>query len=121
MQSIYNFLDFRLFISPVMLFVFYYLGAFFMPYAGWLIAKKVRKKFWLLADSYEPGQQAVQQIDSSNQQVFGQRNLPVPGKGRFVVLLAVLFIMLEIMWRILFEFLIAYFQMREALIGLSSH
>ena len=117
MQSIYDFLDFRLFISPVVLFIFYYLGAFLMPFAGWLIAKRVKLKYWMVKETFEAGKEALQQVNSADQNDSISQELRSKGKVRFTVLAVSVFILLEIMWRMMFEILMAYFQMRDALVG----
>ncbi|MBT3204794.1 MAG: DUF4282 domain-containing protein [Gammaproteobacteria bacterium] len=117
MQSIYDFLDFRLFISPVILFIFYYLGAFFMPFAGWLIARRVKLKYWTVSETIEAGKEALQQVNSAEQNDSIPQEFHSNGKVRFTVLAVSVFILLEIMWRMMFEILMAYFQMRDALVG----
>ncbi len=116
MQSIYNFLDFRLFISPVVLFVFYYIGAFFMPYGGWLIAQKIKHKYQLLSAVDEAGKDVVQQDCPVDQNYSSQQKLTPSKRAGYILLVVVLFVFLEVIWRMMFEILMAYFQMREALI-----
>lgn len=87
--------------------MFYYLGAFFMPIAGWVIA------CWLVRKSTVVG--AV----FAHMNTISWRKLSVRQKG---LLLSVFFgalIMLELFWRMLFEFLIAYLQIRDALVQMS--
>ena len=117
MQSIFDFLDFRLFISPVFLFVFYYLGALIMPFAGWRMATKIKQKYWLVTDAVESGKDAIKKIDAADQRTFDIKVLPFSEKFRLSVIAVIFFILLEIMWRMMFEFLMAYFQMRDALVG----
>ncbi|MCP4075776.1 MAG: DUF4282 domain-containing protein [Gammaproteobacteria bacterium] len=117
MQSIFDFLDFRLFISPVFLFVFYYLGALVMPLAGWKLAIRVKQKYWLVTDAVESGKNAIHEIDSVDPRTFDMKVLSFSEKLRFSVVAVIFFVLLEIMWRMMFEFLMAYFQIRDALVG----
>ncbi len=117
MQSIFDFLDFRLFISPAFLFIFYYLGALVMPFAGWRLASSVKQKYWLVTDAVESGNNAIKKIDSADQRTFDMKLLSFPEKLRLSTVAVILFVLLEIMWRMMFEFLMAYFQIRDALVG----
>jgi len=118
MQSIFDFLDFRLFISPAFLFIFYYLGALVMPFAGWRMATRIKQKYWLVTDVVvEAGKDAIKEIDPADQSTFDMKVLSVPEKLRLSTVAVILFVLLEIMWRMMFEFLMAYFQMRDALVG----
>ncbi|MDY0117497.1 MAG: DUF4282 domain-containing protein, partial [Sulfurimonadaceae bacterium] len=40
-------------------------------------------------------------------------------KSGFILFLIIAFLLMELFWRMLFEFLIAYMQMRDAIVGVS--
>lgn len=105
MQGIYDFLTFRSFISPYILFAFYYLGAVAVPLGSWLFTLWVRRRYGKVSEVYDAGKSAV---------IKGTRK-----KDRLVVIgvFVSMFVFMEILWRMMFEFLIAYLQMREALLG----
>jgi len=106
MQELNDFLNFKLMISPYLLILFYYLGAIGVPIFSWIISKWIRKKYWLVSN-----------VQDSSIEIF---NKVVAKKYRFrlMVLFIMMFIFLELMWRMMFEFLIAYFQMHSALVSL---
>ncbi len=94
MQALIDFLSFKSFISPYMLFIFYYMGAVLVPYFSF----KYGKKFYLYIRA------SVEEI--------------VPDEYRFKIFLLSMgmFIFLEILWRMMFEYLLAFLQMRDALV-----
>ncbi len=94
MQALIDFLSFKSFISPYMLFIFYYIGAILVPF----ICFKYAKRFYMYISS------AVEEI--------------VPHEYRFKVLMLSIgmFVFLEILWRMMFEYLIAFLQIRDALV-----
>jgi Domain of unknown function (DUF4282) len=103
-ESLLDFLRFRAFISPHALIVFYYLGALGMPGASWLLLVWLRRRYKPLALAYDTARQTPTVI------------IPL----RYRVLTTVLFLstllFMELMWRMLFEYLIAFLQMRDALL-----
>ena len=94
MQELYNFLTFKSFISPYMLFIFYYIGAIAVPY----LCFKYARKFYIY---FRSGAQKI-----------------IPHEYRFeIFLLSVsMFLFLEILWRMMFEYLLAFLQIRDALV-----
>lgn len=104
MQYLEDFLSFRTFISFYVLFIFYYIGAIGAPIASWFLAIWLRKKYFLVDKSYIFGKKILITCTSKKQRVW------------FVSLLVLLFLWIEIIWRMLFEFLIAYLQIRDALL-----
>lgn len=113
MQSLLDFLSFKTFISPYILIACYFIGAFIIPIASIFLVKWAKDK-WIKSKYY------------SNLKNEGLIPLEIsqfiPLKIRFYSIIAAitLFISLEIMWRMLFEFLIAYLQIREALVSISN-
>ncbi len=76
--------------------MFCYIGAVGVPIGSWLLALWIKRKYSL----------------ASNMTRTKDRIL-------LYILFFVFFICMEIMWRMMFEFLIAYLQMREALMELT--
>ena len=107
MDVFYDFLVFRFFVSPYVLFAFYYIGAFGVPVGSWVFCKWVRRKYWLVSDVSESGKAAILKTTRKKDRVL------------FAILFMSMFVFLEIMWRMMFEFLIAYLQMRDALLELN--
>jgi len=108
-SRLYDFLTFRVLVAPYVLLAFYYLGALAVPVGGWWFSKWVRRRYWAVSEAYDAGKAAI------------VKNTPQRYRARFIVLFALAFISMEIMWRVMFEFLIAYFQMREALLAVAPH
>jgi uncharacterized BrkB/YihY/UPF0761 family membrane protein len=97
-----DFLTFKTFISPTVLTIMYSFGLFIMPIFAWFVISKVKK--------YIPSQI----IDFKNK-AFSQMRLQDKVK---VILFALLMLLcMEICWRMMFEFLIAYMQIHDALVN----
>lgn len=100
-----DFLTFQTMISRHALLVFYYMGAVVMPVAAWLAALYVLRRV-----------RSAQAIDD-----FGKGLLAATLPRRWRLLALMLFIVafafMELMWRMMFEYLIAFMQMRDALIN----
>ncbi len=109
MQSVIDFLNFRLFISPYVLVACYYFGAIVVPLGSWFFARWVKHRYWVVSDIYESGKSRFKGITRTKDRVLLY--------GLFVFF----FISMEIMWRMMFEFLLAYLQIREALLELSAY
>lgn len=108
MQGIYDFLIFRLFVSPYLLVAFYYVGAIGVPVGGWIFSDWVRRKYRLVSEAHESVKAAILKTTRRRDRLL------------FAMLFISIFIFLEIIWRMMFEFLIAYLQMRNALLELTS-
>jgi hypothetical protein len=104
MESLLDFLRFRTFISPHALIVFYYLGALGMPVASWLFLVWLRRRYKPLGLANDTARQTSAVV--------------IPLHYRVVATLLFLFSLLfmELMWRMIFEYLIAFLQMRDALL-----
>lgn len=99
---------FRRFVSPSLLVVFYYLGALLAPIIGLFILRQLTRR----ADQIEvPGE------------IMGRDVRPLWSRSvtamRVMAVLA--FVFFELFWRMMFEFLLAYFQMRDALLVLGAN
>ena len=99
-----DFLTFKTFISPTVLIIMYFFGVFVMPFIAWWMSLKIKKYFPLEMESFK-----------SN--IFSKMRL----KDKIIwisIVLLILFFM-EICWRMMFEFLIAYMQIRDVLVGIN--
>jgi len=84
-----DFLTFKTFITPKVLIVFYYLGAVFMP----IIVYKFRDN------------------------IFAKLGISKPKLNRNLKLfLFIIFIFAELIWRMMFEFMVGYFDIHNALL-----
>ncbi|MEA3412475.1 MAG: DUF4282 domain-containing protein [Pseudomonadota bacterium] len=108
MQGLVDFLNFRFFISPHVLVGCYYAGALGVPFGSWFLAIWIKRRYGLVSDAHQSGKTAFLAVT-------GKRN-----RLLFYVLVILIFICMEILWRVMLEFLIAYLQMREALLGLAA-
>ncbi len=90
----YDFLMFRSFVTPSFLLIFYYVGAVLMPFLAWLTWLWLKRKY------------------------FPETVLP---KQIYIYTFFLLgFLMMELFWRMMFEIMIAYFDMHDALMKISS-
>ena len=97
MQTFIDFLSFKYFISLDVLIVIYYLGAVGVPFGAWLFTLWVKGK-----------------INASTKDALVQGKY----KTYLTFFFIIMFVFLEIFWRVMFEMLIAYFQMRDVLVGI---
>ncbi len=99
-----DFLTFKRFISTEVLIVFYYAGALFLPVAIWFLMHWLIEKNQLFNSTYSKGKELLWNSLNSQQ------------RSRFIFFFVLMFFFMELFWRMLFEFLIAYMQMRDALL-----
>ena len=99
-----DFLTFKSFISTEVLIIFYYLGALILPIAIWILLIWLIRKYRLLNTAYENGKEIIWKSLSRKQQI------------NLVIFFVTSFLFMELFWRMFFEFLIAYMQMRDALL-----
>ncbi len=99
-----DFLTFKDFISIPVLIGFYYLGAVVMPVLMWFILLWLSRKFRIFSDLHHTGKEKI------------WNRLSIRQKALFISLFMMVFLFMELFWRMLFEFLIAYMQMRDALL-----
>ena len=99
-----DFLTFQTFITPTLLIFIYYMGAILIPIVSWHLAKWIQKSYF-------------SELSKSIKKEFHAKTT---FKQRFIVYAAfiVCFICMEILWRVMFEFFIAYFDMHDALMKL---
>ena len=99
-----DFLTFKSFISTEVLIVFYYIGAIIIPVAAWYFAHWLIQKYGMINIAYEKGRDSI----------WG--SLSMKQRRRLTIFFITCFLFVELFWRMLFEFLIAYMQIRDALL-----
>jgi len=101
-----DFLTFKSFISTEVLIIFYYIGAVIMPVGVWFLATWFSRKYIFVDSAYKKGKETIWKSLNNKQQT------------KLVIFFMSFFLFMELFWRMLFEFLIAYMQMRDALLQL---
>lgn len=105
MDVLYGFLTFRYFISHNVLHIIYFLGAAGVPFLAWRLSQRLQS--W-------QGESLSGAISPLREPLDGNR-----GGTRIFGLFFLMFVFMEIVWRVIFEFLMAFLQMREALLMLT--
>lgn len=100
-----DFLTFKSFISTQVLIIFYYLGAVILPAAIWYLTRWLMRKYTVFNTIYENGKDILWKSLSQKQQT------------RLALFFILTLFFMELFWRMMFEFLIAYMQIRDALLG----
>ena len=99
-----DFLTFKSFISIKALIIFYYIGALILPVGLWLLINWLIRKYDFFDAAYKKGKDIIWKSLDKKQQT------------KLLIFFIFLFLFMELFWRMLFEFLIAYMQIRDALI-----
>ena len=99
-----DFLAFKSFISIKALIIFYYIGALILPVGLWLLVGWLIRKYDFFDAAYKKGKEVIWKSLNKKQQT------------KLVIFFIFVFFFMELFWRMLFEFLIAYMQIRDALI-----
>ena len=99
-----DFLTFKSFISTEVLIIFYYTGALILPVGIWGLLTWFIGKYRFLNAAYENGKEIVWKSLNKKQQT------------KLVAFFIASFLFMELLWRMLFEFLIGYMQIRDALL-----
>ena len=99
-----DYFTFKSFISTEVLIIFYYLGALILPIGVWFLLTFLIRKYKLINTAYENGKEIIWKSLNRKQQT------------KLVVFFITSFLFMELFWRMFFEFLIAYMQMRDALL-----
>jgi len=97
-----DFLTFKTFISIDILILSYYIGAIIIPIMMWLSKAFLQRKFKIL-----------DRFNSFLMNLFG--TMSFKRKVLSILLFTLMFISMEIVWRMCFEAMIGYFQMVESL------
>ena len=99
-----DFLTFKSFISIEVLIIFYYIGAIVMPVGVWFLVTWSIRKYNFIDEVYRKAKETIWKSLNRKQQI------------KLVIFFIFFFLFMELFWRMLFEFLIAYMQMRDALL-----
>lgn len=108
MQSLADFFSFRTFVSLDVLRVVYALGAIGMPLMAWGV--------WLWLGRFALWNWMRGTAANATRRVVSRR-----WRLTGIVLFVLCFLCMELIWRMMFEFLIAYLQMRDALQWMAHH
>lgn len=103
-------LTFQVFVTPAVLIVVYYLGALLGPLAVWRLWRKVGRN--------PAGSSAESGTESEASSAEPLRVPPYLSGWRLWPTGLVALLLLELAWRMLFEFLIVFFDMHDALIAI---
>ncbi len=90
----YDFLAFRAFITPSLLIVIYYFGAAVIPLLSWFAMRWLKRRYF--------------------------PEFVLPKRFYIYTLFLLCFLCMEIFWRMIFEVMIAYFDMHDALMNMST-
>lgn len=99
LENILDFLTFRYLISPYVLLVFYYLGAVMLPLTMWFFWGWLKRRYLRLS-------QAQNKLGA-----LGRDYLSPAQRAVIIIGCVLCFFMMELFWRMMFEFVIAYFHM----------
>ena len=102
-----DFLTFKSFISIEVLILFYYMGALVLPIFAWLFITWVVQKYKIISITYEKGKETFWKSLSRGQKI------------KLITLFFIGFFFMQLFWRMMFEFLIAYMQIHEAIVHTS--
>ena len=97
-----DFLTFDTFITKYILIMCYYCGAVLIPVIFWISKDKICSKFQIC-------------IDFQDRLSKGVKELPLRDRVYIIIFGIFIFLMMELAWRMMFETMIAYFQMRDYL------
>ncbi len=100
-----EFLTFKVFISTDVLIVFYYIGAVIVPVGVWLLVNWFMRKYSFIDDALKKARSTIGTSINKKQ------------KAILAIVFILSFLFMEIIWRMMFEFLIAYMQIRDALVA----
>lgn len=98
----WDFLTFKTFVTPDILILFYYFGAVVIPVVIWNIRGYLVRKISIF-----------QRAQNISQTLFN--TLHAKEKTMVVVLSLIIFLGMEMVWRMMFETMIGYFNMHEYL------
>lgn len=107
MQGFADFLAFRSLVTPGALVAFYYLGAILMPLAAWGMARRLRRHLPSVAAMLDEGMMAAWSA------------MPPSQRLQLGLLFLGCFLCMELIWRMMFEFMLTYFQIYEALLKMA--
>jgi len=100
-DRIVDFLTFQTFITPALLVTLYLIGAFLVPFISWGVMLWIKKRYF------------------TNIALNLSSKLSKKQKLIIYTLFILSFLCMEIFWRMMFEILIAYFDMHDALMKIA--
>lgn len=106
-DDIGSLLTFRHLIAPYALIVFYWLGAFGMPMLAWWMMLWGRKRLPFFAPMMDGSLGVMRVVLSARQRLM------------LGMMFVCCFLIMELFWRMMFEFMLAFFQMHQALLKLA--
>lgn len=111
MPWLFDIITLRFFVTPYVILLVYWFGAFVVPVAGWLAMR------WLVTRMRrnELAASGMDKVGATLSQLDQDGGWRMVFWGGF----AGAFLLLELLWRMLFEFLIAYYHIHDALMQLS--
>ena len=101
---LWDFLSFRVLMTPAILLVVYYFGAITGPLVIFWFIRKTR--------------QLASEVSATPKRGRLRESIIAENRGLIVTAGILMLVILEIFWRMLFEFFIAYFQIHNALMGM---
>ena len=104
MHTLIDYFSFKSFISLDILRVCYALGAVVMPAAGWTSWLWVKRRYQWVDTAYGEGTSWLRHLTSPDQRLL------------LYAMFILFFVFAEIVWRMMFEYLIAYLQIRDVLL-----
>jgi len=99
-----DFVMFDSLISVPVLIGFYYIGAVVCPLVMWRCMWWLLQRYPLIDGIYTQGSTIL------------WRQLPTDKRWKIVALFTMMFLFAELLWRLMFEFMIAFMQIRDALV-----
>ena len=102
-----DFLTFKTFLSIEVLIIFYYLGALVLPVFVWSLSSWIIQKYKI-----------IHIVNQHKKRLTGQP-FNKSRRTKMILLFVSMFLFMELCWRMLFEFMIAYMQMRDALLKIT--
>lgn len=99
-----DFLTFEIFITPLFLIFIYYIGAVIIPLFAWIISLWIKKIYF--SNVSKKIKNEIKRNTTFFQRLF------------FSMAFIFCFLCMELFWRVMFEFFIAYFDMHDALMKL---
>ena len=100
-----DFLTFETFITPTLLIFIYYIGVILIPIVSWYLASWIKKTYF--SDIYEKMKEQIRTYTTSKQRLY------------MTIAFLFCFLCMELFWRVMFEFFIAYFDIHDALMKLT--
>lgn len=102
MQILIDFFTFETLISEHALILFYFMGAVLLPIFVWIVSFSLTKRYLITRQTAKMGTDLF-------------KSLPWRYQAIALSTFLLMFFMMELFWRMMFEYLIAFMQIRDAL------